>query len=104
MGLISRVSSRAYRNQKSQTKKNQKWDDVDQRNILKPLLLHTTGCCQKLAVFSVSDQTPDHTNSENASHWPSSSETDFTTPSPVTSAKRSCKDEWSKSTEKSEPT
>merc|ERR1712154_237506 len=92
MGLISRVSSRTYRNQKSQTK-NQKWDDVDQRSILKPLPLHTTGCCQKLAVFSVSDQTPDHTNSENASHWPSSSETDSTTPSPVTSAKRSCKDE-----------
>merc|ERR1712066_154176 len=82
MGLISRVSSRTYRNQKSQTKKR-KWDDEDQRSILKLLQLPTTGCCQKLAVFSVSDQMPDHTNSENAFHWPSSSETDSTTPSSV---------------------
>merc|ERR1739848_503748 len=88
----------------SQTKHNSSWDVADLRSTSKPLTLHTTGCSQRPAAFSATDQMPAHTSSESASHSPSSSETDSTTLLLVTSARRSAWEKWSRLTERYEPT
>merc|ERR1739848_539765 len=86
----------------SQTKHNSSWDVADLRSTSKPLTLHTTGCSQRPAAFSATDQMPAHTSSESASHSPSSSETDSTTLSLVPSARRSAWERWSRLTERYE--